>query len=196
MANGSRRERGACISQLTEHSRDAGFIIHTHQTYATAVGLAGYDSLDMTDDERQKLGGIALAGYGLSGTKKLTSAVTKALETGAQTILMVHHGVLICGRERDEAMRARCAAGGGMPQEYQRDTGSEEQQRRSHRRRDLRREAYQIQTQTGGGRYVRLCGGLRFTWRAAWRAGMDLVAQIDDMAQMIGRKIPDRSGSE
>ena len=154
-------ERGVHIAAYRAFP-DAGFIIHTHQTYATAVGLAGYDSLDMTDDERQKLGGIALAGYGLSGTKKLTSAVTKALETGAQTILMVHHGVLICG------------SSDGL-------TGGETYGEKLTRYR-LKPEAADM----FGCAEVFVSPAI-----AAWAGtGMDLVAQIDDMAQMIGRKIP------
>ena len=183
-------ERGVHIAAYRAFP-DAGFVIHTHQTYATAVGLAGYDSLDMTDDERQKLGGIALAGYGLSGTKKLTSAVTKALETGAQTILMVHHGVLICGRERDEAIERAvlleevCRRNiRGIPEVKNSSdglTGGETYGEKLTRYR-LKPEAADM----FGCAEVFVSPAI-----AAWAGtGMDLVAQIDDMAQMIGRKIP------
>ena len=80
------------------------FVIHTHQKYATALGLTGTDSLVITEDERKKLGGIGLASYGLSGTKKLSRAVTEVFDKGAKTVLMVHHGALICGRTKEEAM--------------------------------------------------------------------------------------------
>ena len=83
---------------------DVNFVVHTHQTYATAIGLVGADSLDMTEEEKEKLGGIGLAEYGLPGSDKLTNAVRGALESGAHIVLMIHHGVLICGSSREEAM--------------------------------------------------------------------------------------------
>ena len=110
---------------------DVNFVVHTHQTYATAVSLAGLDSLeatagspagsesfetsagspagsesfDITEEEIEKLGGIALADYGLPGTKEITNACKSALLTGAHTVLMIHHGVLVLGKDKEEAMK-------------------------------------------------------------------------------------------
>ena len=97
---------------------DVNFVVHTHQTYATAVSLAGFDSLeatagspagsdsfDITKEEIEKLGGIALAEYGLPGTKEITNACKSALLTGAHTVLMIHHGVLVLGKDKEEAMK-------------------------------------------------------------------------------------------
>ena len=97
---------------------DVNFVVHTHQTYATAVSLAGFDSLeatavslashdsfDITEEEIEKLGGIALAEYGLPGTKEITNACKSALLTGVHTVLMIHHGVLVLGKDKEEAMK-------------------------------------------------------------------------------------------
>ena len=84
---------------------DVNFVVHTHQTYATAVSLAGLDSFDITEEEIEKLGGIALAEYGLPGTKEITNACKSALLTGAHTVLMIHHGVLVLGKDKKEAMK-------------------------------------------------------------------------------------------
>ena len=110
---------------------DVNFVVHTHQTYATAVSLAGLDSLeatagspagsesfetsagspagsesfDITEGEIEKLGSIALAEYGLPGTKEITNACKSALLTGAHTVLMIHHGVLVLGKDKEEAMK-------------------------------------------------------------------------------------------
>ena len=110
---------------------DVNFVVHTDQTYATAVSLAGFDSLeatagspaglesfettagsptgsesfDITEEEIEKLGGIALAEYGLPGTKEITNACKSALLTGAHTVLMIHHGVLVLGKDKEEAMK-------------------------------------------------------------------------------------------
>ena len=110
---------------------DVNFVVHGHQTYATAVSLAGFDSLeatagstagselfetsagspagsasfDITEEEIEKLGGIALAEDGLPGTKEITNACKSALLTGAHTVLMIHHGVLVLGKDKEEAMK-------------------------------------------------------------------------------------------
>lgn len=83
---------------------EVGFVIHTHQTYATALGLAGWDALDLTEEENAKLGGIARAEYGLPGQKKLWNNVRIALEAGAKVILMAHHGAMICGSDKEDAL--------------------------------------------------------------------------------------------
>ena len=83
---------------------EVGFVIHTHQVYATALGLAGFQRGSFTGDERVRLGGVAVAEYGLSGSKKLQAGVRAAMETGAHTVFMPHHGALICGRDHEEAM--------------------------------------------------------------------------------------------
>ena len=84
---------------------DVQFVIHTHQDYATAVGLVGTDDLKMTDEEREILGPIEVAAYGLPGTKKLCANVEAALKKGAKVVLMKHHGAVILGSDRDDTIR-------------------------------------------------------------------------------------------
>ncbi len=83
---------------------DVNFVIHTHQTYATALGLVGWDSMDVSEQEKSRLGGLARAEYGLPGQKSLRENVRKAMQTGAQVVFMVNHGVVICGASREDAM--------------------------------------------------------------------------------------------
>lgn len=83
---------------------NTGFVIHTHQIYATAIGLTGPESLSISEEERRRLGGIAWAKYGLPGTSRLKNNVADAMASGARTVLMVNHGALICGKDRDEAI--------------------------------------------------------------------------------------------
>ncbi len=84
---------------------EVGFVIHTHQPCATALGLSAPEQLRLSGEERETLGGVAWAAYALPGTKKLKEAVAAALATGAHTVLMKHHGVLICAVDRGEALR-------------------------------------------------------------------------------------------
>lgn len=85
--------------------QEAGAVIHTHQTYASALGLAGFGALPLTEEANDALGGIALAAYGLPGSERLMDRVAEAMESGAHTVLMAHHGALVVGGDMDEAFR-------------------------------------------------------------------------------------------
>ncbi|HWS28985.1 MAG TPA: class II aldolase/adducin family protein [Clostridia bacterium] len=100
-------EKGVHIAAYKQFP-DAGFVVHTHQTYASALGLAGFDFLSPTAEENAVLGGTALAEYGLPGSKRLWANVTAALSTGAHAVLMAQHGALIAGYDQKDACeRAR-----------------------------------------------------------------------------------------
>lgn len=74
------------------------FVIHTHQTYATCLSVAGSTSIALTDEESALLGSdIGLAHYGLPSTKKLMRNVEGELKLGCNAILMANHGALISG---------------------------------------------------------------------------------------------------
>lgn len=80
------------------------FVIHTHQTYATCLSIAGYPSLALSGEEPALLkGGVGLAKYGLPGTKTLKKHVADMLRRGYSAILMEKHGALITGPDRDSA---------------------------------------------------------------------------------------------
>lgn len=85
--------------------QDVNFVIHTHQSFATAFSLYGADKLEMTEEERARLGKIAVADYGLPGTKKLKNAVRKCYADGAGIVLMAHHGVVVTGKDKEDAMQ-------------------------------------------------------------------------------------------
>jgi hypothetical protein len=59
----------------------------------------------MTDKEREILGPIEVAAYGLPGTKKLCANVEAALKKGAKVVLMKHPGAVILGSDRDDTIR-------------------------------------------------------------------------------------------
>ncbi|MBR5741905.1 MAG: class II aldolase/adducin family protein, partial [Firmicutes bacterium] len=127
---------------------------HTHQIYASALGLTGPETMPVTNGERKELGGIAWAAYGLPGTKKLRENVETAMKSGAETVLMVHHGAVICGKDREETIR--------------RAELLEEIAKRS------------LKGLPDGAEPERVWAEL----------GIPLYAELDDMAQMIGRRIP------
>jgi len=176
---------------------EVDFVIHTHQTYATAIGLAGYEDLDMTDEEREKLGGVMRANYGLPGTKKLTGAVKAVLDTGARVVLMANHGVLICGTSREETMEKAMLLEEICKRNIKGSIGP-----------DLD-EAAREASGKAPEKASQLLGAVKekFKYAALVRSpavlacanrGVPVYAQVDDMAQMIGRKIPvvsDETGS-
>ncbi|MCQ2592427.1 MAG: class II aldolase/adducin family protein [Treponema sp.] len=87
---------------------DVNFVVHTHPDYATAIGLVP-EKLDevvalMTEEEKTLLGTIRVADYGLPGTKTLKNAVESSLSQGAKIVLMLHHGAVIGGTNREDAI--------------------------------------------------------------------------------------------
>lgn len=82
---------------------DAGFVIHTHQVYATALSLAGFDAQALSSEDSAFLGGAALSAYAPPGTVRLAKNVENAFSGGAHTVLMAHHGAVVAGRDFEEA---------------------------------------------------------------------------------------------
>lgn len=160
---------------------EVNFVIHTHQNCASALGLAGFDAMDITQDERAALGGLAKAAYGLPGTKKLQKAVSAALATGAHTVLMAGHGVVICGEDQSQAMnRAKllediCRRNLRLPQTEPRRLPEEKIQALLAA---VQREIPDAEISGGDGAVL---------WADR---GETLRAQLDDMAQMLGSRIP------
>lgn len=74
--------------------RDAAFVIHTHQFYASALSAEGKD-----------FPFAPCAGYGLPGTGKLRKAVSASLaeNPGSKAFLMEKHGALLLGESPEEA---------------------------------------------------------------------------------------------
>ena len=88
---------------------DVNFVVHTHQTYASALSALGTDiRLGARVSERTKelLGPrIICAEYGLNGSKKIRQAVGYAIEINPKTnhVLMRNHGVVCLGTDYDNA---------------------------------------------------------------------------------------------
>ncbi len=79
------------------------FVIHTHQTYATCITVAGFDRVVQNQRQKEILGEIKIAKYALPGTKKLASNVNDQLATGCKTVLLEKHGALLVGADMEQA---------------------------------------------------------------------------------------------
>ncbi|MBO4915492.1 MAG: class II aldolase/adducin family protein [Oscillospiraceae bacterium] len=157
---------------------NTGFVIHTHQIYATAIGLTGPESLALSEAERRELGGVEWAKYGLPGTKTLKKHVADAMARGAHTVMMVNHGALICGRDRDEAI------GRAMRLEELCSRSCRGQSDdSSHPDTEVL-----LQRVRSGYPTAAVCDTPAALAFAALR--LPLRAQLDDMAQMIGAEAP------
>ena len=88
---------------------DVNFVVHTHQTYASALSALGMDirlGPRVSDRIRSLIGPkIVCAEYGLNGSKKIRQAVGYAIETNPHTnhVLMRNHGVVCMGTDYDNA---------------------------------------------------------------------------------------------
>ena len=161
---------------------DVGFVIHTHQVFASAIGVAGFEGLDIREEERKQLGGLAKASYGLPGTKKLKEAVRKAMLAGNHTILMQNHGALIAASTKEKA--------------YANALLLENICKRSMK---LNGETVRSSGPSGKG-MTELMARVRKEFPLAERVCTDaimlrsqrelpLAARLDEMAQMIGRRV-------
>ena len=88
------------------HREDVNFIIHTHQTYATALSVT-YMDMDIEDSEKAAILGdkLVTARYGMPSTKKLMHNVEAAIVRNpkANSILLMNHGTLCMGRDYEDA---------------------------------------------------------------------------------------------
>ena len=85
---------------------EVGFVIHTHQTYASLMGLSGMDVNAVAAEDAEVLGDcVPVAAYGLPGTGKLKKGVVDALLRAPQSkaCLMLHHGALCVGADMADA---------------------------------------------------------------------------------------------
>ena len=85
---------------------EAGFVIHTHQDYASAISSLMLDSITVSEDFSYLKGEVVCADYGLPGTKKLRRGVEKALSRSkGKAVIMKNHGALCFGSDYQETFK-------------------------------------------------------------------------------------------
>ena len=97
----------AAIYQLRE---DAGFIIHTHQPYASCVSALGEKEIILPHNlagmpEMEEVARVPVADYALAGSKQLAEYVADTIHRNPDSvgILLENHGVVCWGRNEREA---------------------------------------------------------------------------------------------
>ena len=87
---------------------DVGFVIHTHQNYATALSVLGRQfHINKLNPKIRKILGpfIPTARYGMSSTKKLADNIAFSINKypQAKSVLMACHGTVCMGRDYEDA---------------------------------------------------------------------------------------------
>lgn len=125
------------LQYIYEHMPEVNAIIHTHQVYATAVGLIA-DQLPVvtTTLSNVTLGAVNVAPYSNPGSLEMGIQTVNYAE-GKRAVILKHHGVVTIGANLKEALYAAVymetaaktylvARAGGVP-----DLMSEEQNRQA-----------------------------------------------------------------
>ena len=92
--------------EIYRQRRDVNFVIHTHQSNASAVAAMGLKVIKL-DKEYPGIGDYVLvADYGLPGTKKLCENTGAAVfEYDAKAVIMSNHGAICYGESYEEAFQ-------------------------------------------------------------------------------------------
>ncbi|HRX14662.1 MAG TPA: class II aldolase/adducin family protein, partial [Eubacteriales bacterium] len=162
---------------------DAGFVIHTHQTYASALSLCSFNQLQLSESEEAALGIIAVAEYALPGTKKLSVNVKKCFESGAKIVLMANHGAVVVGKNADDAF----AKAKLLETVCERTAKTQTINVKVNKEKSNAIKKVFDETETKEFFCVYETAEIL---SAAEKADKYLYAQLDDIAQMAGRKIP------
>lgn len=98
-------EKGVHAEVYKAHP-EAGFVIHTHQKFASIVSATSKGISSLSDKGREIIGERVLLGsYGLPGTKKLKKGVASAIaaDMNSKAVIMAHHGAVCFGKDSEEA---------------------------------------------------------------------------------------------
>lgn len=113
------REKGIHATAY-RHRSHVGFVIHTHQDYASCVGVAGNDLTGLAHPLLGHL--VPCASYGMPSTKKLQQGVETAMvqHPEANAIFMRQHGALCMAEDFEKAFEIAQALEEVCKQEFDR----------------------------------------------------------------------------
>ena len=148
---------------------ETGFVIHTHQPFATALSLGGYESLD-----------AGVAPYGSPGSEKLSENVKEKIAEGFSTVLMAHHGALVATKDMTEAFAMAEKLEKDCKEAFAADIGEETpDSAKAKKVLDIAKSAFKH------------CSVLSTPYTlAAANMGKNILTQLDDVAMMCGKEIP------
>ena len=89
-------------AEAYRYRKDINFVVHTHQTFATALSVLGEDITGFDEKYGEVLGRSIVCGeYAISSTKRLMKKMGKAIKANPTSngFLMRYHGALCLGRD-------------------------------------------------------------------------------------------------
>lgn len=93
-------------AEAYRHRPDVNFVVHTHQTLATALSVLGEDVNGFDEKYKEVLGDKIVCGdYAISSTKRLMKKMGKAIRENLTSngFLMRYHGALCLGKDDGHA---------------------------------------------------------------------------------------------
>ena len=163
------------------HRPDAGFVIHTHQDYASCVGVGGKS---LTNLQHPLLGEfVPGAAYGMPSTKKLQKGVEAAMvqHPESKAILMRQHGALCIAEDFEEAFAVAQALEAVSKEVFERTVALPQ-------RIPVKEDLLQTLSNTCLECYFGLVTDAAVQAVAGWRK--TLLPHLDDLAQIAGARIP------
>lgn len=89
-----------------EQRADVNAVIHTHQIFASALGLVGKPIPALTDEQVGNLGSaVELVPYAMSGSPELKESIAGAVISNNNSYLLENHGALVLGMTLRDAVR-------------------------------------------------------------------------------------------
>lgn len=93
-------------NEIYKLKEDVGFVIHTHQSNASAVAAMGLQKIRFKEEYPGIGYAVRVAGYGLPGTKKLCKNTAAAVEKSkGKAVIMSNHGAVCYGKDYEEAFQ-------------------------------------------------------------------------------------------
>jgi L-ribulose-5-phosphate 4-epimerase len=91
---------------IYRHRSDVSAIVHTHQTYASILGVIGESIPPLFDEETKAFGPLVeTVPYAISGSQDLINNVIKKLSNHCHCYILQNHGALNLGRDLDHAWK-------------------------------------------------------------------------------------------
>ncbi len=92
-------------ASVYQYRPDVNVIIHTHQPYASALGIINKPIPHLFDEQVRFLGrSVEIIPYAPSGTSFLKKNVQKKVKNGNNAFILQNHGVLVFGEDAQRAI--------------------------------------------------------------------------------------------
>jgi len=96
----------AMHASVYQNRADVNVIIHTHQPYASALGIMNKPIPHLFDEQVRYLGrSVEIIPYAPSGTGFLKKNVQKKIKNGNNAYILQNHGVLVFGGDSQRAIQ-------------------------------------------------------------------------------------------